>query len=88
MGQGQGRGGVVTEQVVVEVCSGMEGGVIQAYVGMIVRETKKMERGKVSEEEQASKGRDGKDVNVQMWEGVAVRRRWGGNFEQVLNVEM
>ena len=30
---GKGRGGPVTEWVVHEVCTRMEGGVIQAYVG-------------------------------------------------------
>ena len=32
-GQGEGRGGPVIEWVMDEVCSRMEGGVIQAYVG-------------------------------------------------------
>ena len=30
--EGEGRGGAVTEYVVAEMCSGMAGGVIQAYV--------------------------------------------------------
>ena len=33
MRQGEGRGGPVSEQVVDEVCSRLEGGVIKAYVG-------------------------------------------------------
>ena len=31
--EGEGKGGPVTEWVVAEVCSGMLGGVIQAYAG-------------------------------------------------------
>ena len=31
--QGEGRGGPITEWAIDEVCSRMEGGVIQAYVG-------------------------------------------------------
>ena len=31
--ESEGRGGPVTEWVVAEVCSGLEGSVIQAYVG-------------------------------------------------------
>ena len=33
LGEGDGMGGVDTEYVVASACSGMEGGVIQAYVG-------------------------------------------------------
>ena len=33
--QGEGRGGPVTEWAIDEVCSRMEGGVIQAYVGRV-----------------------------------------------------
>ena len=35
--QGKGRGGVVTEQVVAAVCSGMKGAVNHDYMGIRVK---------------------------------------------------